>query len=377
MKKRNIDDIETIYKKFNLTMLSDFVNIDTNIECIDEEGYKYFITPYNLAIRKNTNIKTGRFNSKNIFKEYNMYHYMDINIHNGTKILFIPEKIDTQEVVFNCGDCHKDFKQLWKIFINNNPNKCCQECSFLLKKSKKKPMSYIKKIFEDNGFNFIDDPQSFGMHHAYYVEDENGYKGRMLPYTSLKHEAKIERFHSKNKYSIENINLYCIQNSMNIRCVSDTFGTYTPLEFICSCGEHFFALWDNVIKGKYRCNKCSKAISNNEFTVLEYLNKNNIQYIKQYNIGKYKQYKRLFFDFYLPAQKAFIEVDGEQHFRPVKFGGMSLEQATKNFILQKERDEAKKQFCLENNYKLIRIDYTQISDKSYEKIIRSIFDGIE
>ena len=73
----------------------------------------------------------------------------------------------------------------------------------------------------------------------------------------------------------------------------------------------------------------------------------------------------------------FIEVDGEQHFRPVKFGGMSLEQATENFILQKERDEAKKQFCLENNYKLIRIDYTQISDKSYEKIIRSIFDGIE
>ena len=377
MRKKGKNDIEKIYAKFGLTMLSEFTGVDNKVECIDVDGYKYSITPYNLSKRTNPNIKSGRFNDKNLFKEYNIYHFFELNVPNKTEILCIPDKLDGEEAVFKCGECGKEFKQLWRVFMNNNPNKCCQNCSFKLKKSKKKSIEYIKDIFNKAEFKIKDKKQSFGMHYAYYIMDEDGYRGRMLPYTAMKKNAKIERFHCRNKYSIENINLYCKLNDMNVECLSSVFGTYTPLEFVCSCGEHFFALWDNVLKGKHRCNKCSNVISNNERLVADLLKHYKVKYISQYSINNCGKFKRLYFDFYIPKHNIFIEVDGEQHFRPVKFGGVSLEQAKINFELQKERDVTKERFCKENNYTLIHITYKQIKDKSYKEIIHSIFGDME
>ena len=47
-----------------------------------------------------------------------------------------------------------------------------------------------------------------------------------------------------------------------------------------------------------------------------------------------------------------IEYDGEQHFKPIeKWGG------EEKFLIQKERDERKNQYCKENNLNLLRIPY--------------------
>ena len=53
----------------------------------------------------------------------------------------------------------------------------------------------------------------------------------------------------------------------------------------------------------------------------------------------------------------FIEFDGRQHFEPVNFGGISDEQANKNFEDLKTCDKLKDDFCKENGYKMIRICY--------------------
>jgi hypothetical protein len=59
----------------------------------------------------------------------------------------------------------------------------------------------------------------------------------------------------------------------------------------------------------------------------------------------------------LPDFNTCIEFDGIQHFKPIQdFGG------EKGFLDVKKRDEVKNKWCSENNVKLIRIKYNQMSE---------------
>lgn len=57
-----------------------------------------------------------------------------------------------------------------------------------------------------------------------------------------------------------------------------------------------------------------------------------------------------------------IEADEKQYFNPSQFGGISKEQAQKNFEQLKIRDNIKNTYCKENNIKLLRIPYWEIDN---------------
>jgi very-short-patch-repair endonuclease len=103
------------------------------------------------------------------------------------------------------------------------------------------------------------------------------------------------------------------------------------------------------------CPKC-RAFKN-EQCIFNLLKENNIDFEYQYcirNINyKEKQYK---FDFYIKSKNIAIEYNGIQHYRPVCFGGISIKRAEYNFNKQQTRDIYIKQFCNDNNIKLISID---------------------
>ncbi len=67
--------------------------------------------------------------------------------------------------------------------------------------------------------------------------------------------------------------------------------------------------------------------------------------------------KTLPFDFYITKLNLYIEYNGEQHYRPVQFGGMPIEKAKDRFVSQKNRDGIKKKYCYENNLSLLIIPY--------------------
>ena len=63
------------------------------------------------------------------------------------------------------------------------------------------------------------------------------------------------------------------------------------------------------------------------------------------------------FDFYIPnlyGAPAIIEVDGEQHFKPI-YGRQS-------FLKGQEHDRRKNSYCLANNISLYRIPYWEIKN---------------
>jgi very-short-patch-repair endonuclease len=75
-------------------------------------------------------------------------------------------------------------------------------------------------------------------------------------------------------------------------------------------------------------------------------------------------------DFIIPTSSdpIFIEIDGEQHFSPQRFGNQTQDEANVKFVSQQQRDKLKNDYCLENGYLLLRVRNNMYEQK-FKKII--------
>lgn len=85
-------------------------------------------------------------------------------------------------------------------------------------------------------------------------------------------------------------------------------------------------------------------------TTLYYLIKNSFPSLNVIHHGKPEWLGRQHFDIWIPELKCGIEYQGKQHSEPVDFFG-----GVESFIKNKERDELKKNKCIENNTILIEV----------------------
>ena len=64
-----------------------------------------------------------------------------------------------------------------------------------------------------------------------------------------------------------------------------------------------------------------------------------------------------------------IEVQGEQHYQPVCFGGISKDEAIHKFKIQQIKDNIKREYCKNKNIQLLEIPYWDY--KNIEQILES------
>lgn len=105
--------------------------------------------------------------------------------------------------------------------------------------------------------------------------------------------------------------------------------------------------------------------SRGERLVKDYLENNNIKYEQEYILHGCKYKQPLRFDFAVfdgDSLISLIEFDGEQHYKPVRFRGISEEKAEELFKLVQLRDKIKTDYCKDNNIKLIRIPYWEANN---------------
>lgn len=97
-------------------------------------------------------------------------------------------------------------------------------------------------------------------------------------------------------------------------------------------------------------------MSKYEEQIIIILKQSRITFLREKTFSDLKQ--GLFrFDFYIPnlqGAPAIIEVDGEQHFKPI-YGRQSL-------LKGQEHDRRKNSYCLANNIPLYRIPYWEIKN---------------
>ena len=119
---------------------------------------------------------------------------------------------------------------------------------------------------------------------------------------------------------------------------------------------------------KYGCPICKS--SKGEKIIQLTLEKNKIDYIKEYTFKDCRYELPLRFDFYLPKQNICIEYDGLQHFEPIKYWG-----GIEHLNLTKKRDQFKNDYCENNNIRLIRIKYDR--KLKSENILERIYNENE
>lgn len=102
------------------------------------------------------------------------------------------------------------------------------------------------------------------------------------------------------------------------------------------------------------------------------LKQNYIEYIREYRFGDCKYKKELPFDFYLPNNNICIEYDGEQHFKPITFGGISESESEINYQETLIKDNLKTEYCKNHNIKLIRIKYNYSKEQIKEILSANI-----
>lgn len=130
--------------------------------------------------------------------------------------------------------------------------------------------------------------------------------------------------------------------------------------------------WDprpaDLLNGK-DCPRCN--LSHGEKKIEKILQEMKIDYLMQYKFADCINQRHLPFDFYIPSLKICIEYDGEQHYRPVTFGGSTDKTADQRFSQTQYNDEIKTTYCQKNKIKLIRIPYWE-----YENIEIILRDSI-
>lgn len=159
------------------------------------------------------------------------------------------------------------------------------------------------------------------------------------------------------RFNILGVSLLC-EMQYGIECLETEYvDSHTPMRFRCSCGREFTAAWNNVCSGGQRlCRDCSGVISRGENAVRQWLERQGIEYVMQKRFPDCGNVKPYPFDFYLPTRQTCIEFDGEQHFRPIAFGG-----SLAAFDELKARDAAKDAYCAAKGLCLIRISYKDFS----------------
>lgn len=105
----------------------------------------------------------------------------------------------------------------------------------------------------------------------------------------------------------------------------------------------------------------------------------NYELRQEYNVSKVNpdySSNREKFDWAILSLNVVIEVHGEQHYRPVCFGGMTQDQAEKNFRHRQELDEEKKLAAEEACWGYVIVKYTE-KDITLDELASRIRQAIE
>lgn len=119
---------------------------------------------------------------------------------------------------------------------------------------------------------------------------------------------------------------------------------------------------DNITGCKYCFDNKKFKFSKGEKKIEAYLSENNIEYIEQMTFDGCRDKCLLPFDFYLPDYNICIEYDGQHHFYPVTFNGVTRDKAMKNYKRTLKHDSMKNRYCIDNNIELIRIPYFEFNN---------------
>lgn len=143
---------------------------------------------------------------------------------------------------------------------------------------------------------------------------------------------------------------------------------HTPMTFYCSLHNCTFESTPRQILRRASC--CNKShVNYKENQVGQLLEQWGYDVIYQKTFSDCKDKNVLPFDFYLPQFRTVIEYQGEQHYKPIAFGG--TKHAKEKLLYTQKHDNIKREYCKQHNITLIEIPYWE-----FDNLQSFLFDAL-
>ena len=295
-----------------------------------------------------------------------MQRYCDENA-NGY-IVLDEKRIDKgyqkqQWALLQCPNEHEPTWIWWNHFTHGRRCKHCKGAR--IAKSLQKNINEVEQIFKEYGLT-IDNLNDYkGVDINISCHDDLGYK-YFTNVTSLKMHKSTAKFSMLNPYSLDNIKLFCKLERPDYEIISTEYIGIKEVYIwkyngVFQNNKDYDRLFqctaDGFINGKVKHPAISK--SSLELKMCKILDNLHINYETQKTFENCKDKIKLRFDFYflLNNKEYCIEVDGEQHFKPIEFWG-----GESTFREIKKRDKIKNDYCLSNGINLLRIPFNEIDN---------------
>ena len=170
----------------------------------------------------------------------------------------------------------------------------------------------------------------------------------------------------KEGLSVEDLKNVIKKSELQMDIVDDTYlNNKTPIK--CKCLIHNITYKTQpknfLYRGSSGCPKCFQ--STGEYKLKLILDKLGFVTKAQYSFDDCRYKHKLRFDYYDIDKNIAFEYQGQQHYYPVNFGGMSDKEAKKEFEESRIRDNIKKDYCRKNNIKLICVPYWEYDNMEH------------
>jgi len=371
MKRYSYEQVKEMFEQAGLNLLDeDYRSVDEKMLCEDADGYRHMRSLRVVMNKaKYDAIAPHIFSSKNPMAWYNIQHYVDKFVANGTKLASSQgDYINSDsKLLFVCGCCGKAY---WKRFLDfkHDENKVCPSCYKASTQDNPHRKPNDRVIYEEMmakvGLHILSD-SGIRYHSSVGVEDAEGYRG-IVSMAAVTRGSSFKRFYVHNPYTIYNMRRFAELNGGDCVVEDQRFlGDKAMMKFRCSCGnEYTTSLVHFIHNKKFKCNECRMKQSNIAKLVELYLVASGVEYIKEKVFADCVGYtgRCLPFDFYLPELNACIEVDGVGHYKAIPWGGMTKIEAKEHLAKRVAYDDAKTGYCKAHGIPLLRIPFWKIEN---------------
>lgn len=133
----------------------------------------------------------------------------------------------------------------------------------------------ITTVLSDHNCILLTDFKVFHLDTVISYEDESGYRYEAKTRSVINHKRQ-NIIHTRNPYSIYNVNKYLERNMVPFACISSVYiNNLTDLEFVCKrCGEHVAKPWINIgrteeFRSHVSCPNCDGRVESIHALVLK------------------------------------------------------------------------------------------------------------
>lgn len=341
-KKHTIDYIKEKFQNLNLEYLYDFYNhahFNHNCKCL--KCHYIWKVRYNHIQKGHGCPRCGK-NLKSTLEEIK-------NLCLFKNLEFLDHNYKTSHSIHNikCLKCHYIWEgKITRIREGNGCPKCHRSVKYTLE--------YIREFCKNVELKFLDnDYKNNGFkHNIKCLKCDYVWK---LKFNSIKNGTTCPNCTSSKKYTLERVKKFFEKNKLELLENSYRNGRIPLLTLCKKCNMEWKICLGSVIQGS-GCPECCKN-KNEKLTgeTLRAIFPNKEIKSKEFKVKIYNNHGELIrnkikvdYYFILYNKEYILEYNGEQHYKPTRFGNRTVEITEKLFKNQQTRDEFLRNYCKEN-----------------------------